>query len=99
MCGVAQHDKDTKGADRAPTPGNNVVVQQNEHEVYIPNENYRNPLRAAKHQRELLQDYLKNVGHWLGRRTGSEMRQPTTLGAEAGIYQSFSGLLSILFQD
>ena len=37
-------------------------------------------------------------GHWLGRRTGSEMCQPTTLGAEAGIYQSFSGLLSVLFR-
>ena len=32
-------------------------------------------------------------GHWLGRRTGSEMSQPNTLGAEeAVIYQSFSGL-------
>ena len=28
----------------------------------------------------------------------SEMCQPATLGAEAGIYQSFSALLSVLFR-
>ena len=28
-------------------------------------------------------------GHWLSRGTGSKMCQPTTLGAETGIYQSF----------
>ena len=41
-------------ADRAPTPANDVVALQNEQVVYVPNENYRNPLREAKHQRELL---------------------------------------------
>ena len=61
------------GTDRALTPGNIVVAQQNEQVVYVPNDNYRNPSREAKHQQELLKDYLNHVGHWLGRRTGSEM--------------------------
>ena len=39
------------GADRAPTPANDVVELQNEQVVYVPNNNYRNPLREAKHQR------------------------------------------------
>ena len=49
-------------ADRAPTPGNDVVAQQNEQAVYVPNENYRNPSREAKHQQELLKDYFNQVG-------------------------------------
>ena len=31
------------GADKAPTPANDVVALQNEQAVYVPNENYRNP--------------------------------------------------------
>ena len=38
------------GADRAPTPGNDVVAQQNEQALYVTNENYRNPLSEAEHQ-------------------------------------------------
>ena len=79
------------GADWAPNPANDVAALQNEQVVYVPNENYRNPLREAKHQRELLKDYLIMWGHWLGR-IGPEICQPSTLGAEAGIYLSFSGL-------
>ena len=86
------------GADMSPNPRNDVVAQQNAHEVYVSHENYRNPLREAKYQRELLKDYFNHVRHWLGRRPGSEMCQPATLGAEAGMYQSFSGLLSVLFR-
>ena len=37
-------------ADRAPTPANDGVDLQNEQVVYVPNENYRNPSREAKHQ-------------------------------------------------
>ena len=37
------------GADRSPTPANDVPALQNEHAVYVPNKNYRNPLRKAKH--------------------------------------------------
>ena len=44
------------GADRAPNPANDVVALQNEQAVYVPQENYRNPSREAKHQQELLKD-------------------------------------------
>ena len=37
-------------ADRATTPANDVAVLQIEQVVYVPNENYRNPSRKAKHQ-------------------------------------------------
>ena len=49
------------GADRASTPGNDVAVEQNEQDVYVQNENYRNSSREAKQQRELLKDYFHNV--------------------------------------
>ena len=41
------------GADRI----HDTVALQSEQVVYMPNENHRNPLRVAKHQRDLLQDY------------------------------------------
>ena len=47
MCGVAQHTEDTT---LTPTPANDVVSLQIEQVVYVPNENYKNPLREAKHQ-------------------------------------------------
>ena len=34
---------------RAPTPANDVAALQNEQVVYVPDDNYRNPLREAKH--------------------------------------------------
>ena len=49
-------------ADRASTPGNDVVAQENKQAVYVLNENYRNPLREAKQQRELLKDYFNHMG-------------------------------------
>ena len=33
------------GADKTPTPGNDVVVLRNEQMVYVPDDNYKNPLR------------------------------------------------------
>ena len=39
------------GADRAPTPENDIATLQNEQMVYVSDDNYRNPLREAKHQR------------------------------------------------
>ena len=55
------------GADRAPNPGFDVAAQQNEQAVYVPNENYRPPLREAKHQQELLKDcFNNNVGALAG---------------------------------
>ena len=62
MCGVAQCAEDTPGrADRAPTTGNDVAAQQNEQAVYVPNDTYRNPLREAKHQQDLLKHYFNHV--------------------------------------
>ena len=55
------------GADRAPTPANDVAALQNEQGLYVPNDNYRNPSREAKHQRELLTTSIMYV-HWLGRK-------------------------------
>ena len=50
------------GADRALTPANDAVALQNEQGVYVPNKNYRNHLRGAKHQQELLNNYFNPVG-------------------------------------
>ena len=41
-------------ADRVPTIGNDVAAHKNKQEVFVSNGNYRNPLREAKHQTELL---------------------------------------------
>ena len=83
-------------ADRAPTQANDVAAPPNEQVVYVPNDNYRNPSREAKHQRELLKDYFNHMGRidWAGQDSeGAEMCQPTTPGSEeAGIHQSFLGL-------
>ena len=53
-------------AGRAPTPAKDVAAQQDEQAVYAPNENYRNPSREAKHQRELVKDYFNHVGALAG---------------------------------
>ena len=50
------------GADMAPTPANDVAALQNGHVVYVPDDNYRSPLREHKHQRDLLKDYFSHVG-------------------------------------
>ena len=51
MCGVAQHAENTREgtADRAPTPASDIVALQIEQMVYVPGENYMNPLMEAKH--------------------------------------------------
>ena len=54
------------GADMAPTPANEVASLQNGQVVYVPDDNYRNPLKEAKHQRELLQDCFNHVGELSG---------------------------------
>ena len=59
------------GTNSAPNPANDVAVLQNEQVVHVPNDNRKNPLREAKHQREILKDYFNHIG-W-ARRTGSEM--------------------------
>ena len=51
MCGVAQHAEDTLGgADRTPTPADDITALQNEQVVYVSDDNYRNPSKEAKHQ-------------------------------------------------
>ena len=50
------------GADKAPTPSNDVAAQQNEQAVDVPNKNYRNPSREAKNQQKLLKDYFNHMG-------------------------------------
>ena len=54
------------GTDRVPTPANDVETLQNEQAVCVPNENYRNHLKEAKHQRELLTDYFNHMGALAG---------------------------------
>ena len=49
-------------ADKAPTPINDVAIQQNKQAVYVPNEHYMNPSREAKHQREQLKDFYIHMG-------------------------------------
>ena len=45
-------------ADKTPS---DVTAQQNEQAMYVPNENYRNPSREAKHQQEPQKDYFNHV--------------------------------------
>ena len=78
------------GADKVPTPANDITALQNEQVMHVQKDNYRNSSIEAKHQQDLLKDNFNHVGYWLRRRTGSEMG--ATLGIEAGIYHSFSGL-------
>ena len=52
------------GTDRKPTPANDVVTP--EKVVYVPDDNYKNPSREAKHQRELLKDYFSHLGALAG---------------------------------
>ena len=54
-------------ADMAPNPGNDGAIPQNQQAVYVPNENYMNPSREAKHQQELLKDYFNHGISWVGR--------------------------------
>ena len=55
--------RDTPGqTGRAPT----TAVLQNEQELHVPDENYKNSLSEPKHQRELLKDYLNHLGAFTG---------------------------------
>ena len=49
-------------ADRLPTQANDVAALQNEQVMYVPHDNYRNPSREAKHQRDLLKNYFNHMG-------------------------------------
>ena len=62
------------GQTGAPTPGNDVAAQQNKQAMYVLNVNYKNPLREAKHQRELLKDYLCQSRGGIGSAGGQDLR-------------------------
>ena len=53
-----KHADDTPGQSRQ---GTNPVALQNKHLVYVPDDNYRNLLRDAKHQQYPLKDYFNYV--------------------------------------
>ena len=67
-------------AHRAHNLENNVVAIQNEQVVHVPDDNYRNPSREAKHQQDLVKKYFNHVGALAGQGAGSEMG--VTLGTE-----------------
>ena len=49
-------------ADRPPTPADNIQPPQVEQGEQRHQENFRNPSREAKHQRDLLKDYFNHLG-------------------------------------
>ena len=50
------------GADRPPTPADDIQPPQGDPGEQRHHENLRNPSREAKHQRDLLKDYFNHVG-------------------------------------
>ena len=54
------------GADRPPTPADNIQPQQVNQGEQRHQANFRNPSREAKHQRDLLKDYFNHVGALAG---------------------------------
>ena len=38
------------GPGRVPTPADDIAALQKKHVLYVPDENYKNPLREIKHQ-------------------------------------------------
>ena len=56
------------GADRPPTPADDIQPPQADQGEQGHNRNFRNPSREAKHQRDLLKDYFNHVGGtgWTG---------------------------------
>ena len=50
------------GADRPPTPADDIVAPQADQGEERHHENFRNPSMEAKHQRDLLKDYFNHVG-------------------------------------
>ena len=52
--------------NRAQTQGDDIAVLQNEQLLYVPDDNYRNPSRKAKHQRDRLKDCFNHLGALAG---------------------------------
>ena len=53
------------GADRSPTPADDIQPQQNDQGEQTQDENVRNPSREVKY-RDLLKDYFNHVGSLAG---------------------------------
>ena len=53
-------------ADRALTQADDIAAIQNEQVVYVPDDNYGNPSREVKHQRDLMKDYFNHLGALAG---------------------------------
>ena len=49
------------GADRPPTPADDIQLPQNNQGEQAQDKNFRNPLREAKHHQDLLKDYFNNL--------------------------------------
>ena len=54
-------------ADRPPTPADEIQPPQAGQGEQTHNENFRNPSREVKHQRDLLKDYFNHLGVLAGR--------------------------------
>ena len=54
------------GAGIPPTPADDIVAPQADQGEQGHHENFRNPLREAKYQRDLLKDYFNHVGALAG---------------------------------
>ena len=55
-----------RGANRPPTPADDFQPPQGDQGEQRHHKNLRNPLREAKHQRDLLKDYVNHVGELAG---------------------------------
>ena len=55
-----------RGADRPPTPADDIVAPQAEQGEQRQHKNFRNPSREAKHQRDLPKDHFNHVGALAG---------------------------------
>ena len=55
------------GADRPPTPADDIQAPQVDQGEQGHNRNFRNPSREGKHQRDLLKEYFNHVGALCGK--------------------------------
>ena len=55
-----------RGADRPPTPADDIQPPQNDQGDQGQNKNFTNPSRKAKQQRDLLKDYFNDLGALAG---------------------------------
>ena len=54
------------GADRPLTPADGIQPPQNDQGEQGQNQNFKDPSREAKHQRDLLKDYFNHLGALAG---------------------------------